>query len=190
MNILLATIIGFSLSLRTPNYQQDGLYDASIPLDYELSLNCSREKGKFTYDFKRDWERELGIEFIDTYLQVNQETGNFYTGIKYIDKQTRFLKYEQIRFGFNNKLLKVGVATDGNKTMLNFDLQKLVETEEYDYKLKLDISTDLETTIFDLLSELRIKMTDNSHIFALMKRHDYNANKSEQYKIGLGIKLK
>ena len=86
MNILLATIIGLSFSVRTPN-------DATKPLDYEFAVRASKEAGNFQYFVKRDWERELGEEYIDTQIDITESIGLWYVGVKYVDKQSKFYKY-------------------------------------------------------------------------------------------------
>ena len=85
MNILLATIIGLSFSVRTPNVTPN-------PLDYELAAKISKEQGKFTYFVKRDWERELGVEYIDTEFEISEKLNPLYIGVKYIDKQSKDYK--------------------------------------------------------------------------------------------------
>ena len=69
MNWLLATIVGLSLSVRTPN-------DDTKPLDYEIAVKSAKEQGNFQYHVKRDWERELGKKYIDTEFEVIQNIGS------------------------------------------------------------------------------------------------------------------
>ena len=91
MNILLATLIGLSFSVRTPN-------DVTKPLDYEISINSAKEAGKFQYFVKRDWGRELGEEYIDTQYEITQRMKPYYVGVKYIEKQSKDYKYSQCLF--------------------------------------------------------------------------------------------
>ena len=56
--LLLATIVSTSLSVRTPN-------DVEKKLDYEFSVKIENTNEKFRYLLKRDWERELGEKYID-----------------------------------------------------------------------------------------------------------------------------
>ena len=46
MNWLLATIIGLSFSVRTPN-------DDTKPLDYEIAVKSAKEAGNFQYFVKK-----------------------------------------------------------------------------------------------------------------------------------------
>ena len=62
--LLAAAILSTSFSVRTSN-------DDTKPLDYEFSVKGEKSKGNFTYNLKRDWERELGEEYIDDTFTFN-----------------------------------------------------------------------------------------------------------------------
>jgi len=76
-NLLLATILSTSFSVRTPN-------DDTKPLDYEYMAKAEKNEGNFTYNAKRDWERELGNKYIDDVAKFNQNIGIVYGGVDYI----------------------------------------------------------------------------------------------------------
>ena len=82
-NLLLATILSTSFSVRTPN-------DATKPLDYEFSVKAEDNDGDFTYNIKKDWERELGKKYIDDVFGFTYIVDNFYAGIDYINKLNSF----------------------------------------------------------------------------------------------------
>ena len=93
MNWLLATIIGLSFSVRTPN-------DNTKPLDYEIAVKSTKEAGKFQYFVKRDWERELGEKFEDDIIKIQHEViGYVYYGIVYVDKKSKDIK-NNLRYNF------------------------------------------------------------------------------------------
>ena len=50
--LLLSSIISFSVSVRTPN-------DDTKPLDYEYSVKADKNEGKFTYYENLDYERDI-----------------------------------------------------------------------------------------------------------------------------------
>mgnify|MGYP001590070594 CR=1 FL=1 len=76
--LLLATIISTSVSVRTPN-------DDTKPLDYEYSVKAEKNEGKFTYFEKLDYERELGEKYIDFTGNYNYKFDNkLYIGLDYI----------------------------------------------------------------------------------------------------------
>ena len=192
MNLLLATLIGLSFSVRTPN-------DATKPLDYEIAVKSAKEDGKFQYFVKRDWERELGEEYIDTEFEITQKLKPYYVGVKYMDKQSKDYKYGQARFGMASDIFNAGVAiTEDGNTMANVKLYKVVKGtpkpehplyKSIEYKIDFDLSTDLAVHIWEITSELRIYFSKNIHVFALMDKEMYNAKKDEQYKVGLGVKF-
>ena len=84
--LLLATILSTSFSVRTPN-------DDTKPLDYEYSIRGEKTEGNFTYNAKRDWERELGNKYIDDVIKFNQNVGIVYGGLDYINKQSKDINY-------------------------------------------------------------------------------------------------
>jgi len=182
MNLLLATLIGLSFSVRTPN-------DDTKPLDYEIAVKSAKEEGNFQYFVKRDWERELGEEYVDTRLEVTETIGNWYAGIKYIDKQSKFYKYSQARIGMNSKVMKVGLAVTGETTMLNMTFKQILKKDTFEYKLYLDLATDLEKEIWDIKGEARKYLTKYTHVYASFNKEFFNGQVDEQYKVGLGIKL-
>ena len=76
--LLLATIVSTSLSVRTPN-------DVEKKLDYEFSVKIENTNEKFRYLLKRDWERELGEKYIDDVFKFSHTVNNFiYYGVKQV----------------------------------------------------------------------------------------------------------
>tara|TARA_Y100000593_G_scaffold32544_1_gene64170 strand:- start:684 stop:1235 length:552 start_codon:yes stop_codon:yes gene_type:complete len=183
MNILLATIIGLSFSVRTPN-------DATKPLDYEFAVKASREAGKFQYFLKRDWERELGEEYVDTQIEVTETVNVWYAGVKYIDKQSKFYEYRQARMGFDTKIMKIGIAISGEgETLANFTFKKILKKDTFEYKIYLDFTSDLKTEIWDIKSEVRKYLNKYVNVYAMFNKEFYNGQVDEQYKVGLGVKF-
>ena len=197
MNWLLATLIGISFSVRTPN-------DDTKPLDYEIGLKSHKEQGNFQYYIKRDWERELGQKYIDTEFDIiqklNYNTGKLYGGLKYVDKESKSLKYGQGRFGVVLPLINFGLAMTTETTMMNITFKKIFKDKTLEYKLYLDYASDLEQEIWDIKGEVRKYLNKNIHVYALFNREyvggskllskDYLQSKvDEQYKVGIGIKL-
>ena len=182
MNLLLATIIGFSFSVRTSNIQPN-------PMDYEFAVKASKEKGNITYFIKKDWERELGEEYVDTQVDLTIRKKSFYTGIKYVDKQSKFYQYGQARIGLSTDIFKVGLAFTVDGTMGNFTFNKILKKDTFEYKIYLDFSTDFDKEIWDIKSEVRKYLTDYMNVFASFNKEFYNGQVDEQYKVGLGVKF-
>ena len=181
-SFFLATLIGMSFSVRTPN-------DATKPLDYEIAVKSAKEAGNFQYFIKRDWERELGEEYIDTQVEITETIGQWYAGIKYIDKQSKFYNYQQARFGMSTEVMKMGLAITGETTMLNMTFKKILKKDTFEYKFYLDLATDLKEEIWNIKSEARKYLTKHTLIYASFNKEFYNGFKDEQYKIGLAVKL-
>ena len=182
MNILLATIIGLSFSVRTPNVQPN-------PMDYEFAIRASKEAGKFQYFVKRDWERELGEEYIDTQFDITESVGQWYVGVKYVDKQSKFYQYGQARIGFSTDIFKAGLAFTIDGTMGNFTFNKILKKDTFEYKIYIDFTTDTKDEIWDIKSEVRKYFNKYVNVFAVFNKEFYNGFVDEQYKIGFGVKF-
>lgn len=183
MNILLATIIGLSFSVRTPN-------DDTKPLDYEFAVRASKENGKFQYFIKRDWERELGEKYTDTQFETSQKLHPYYIGVKHIDKQSKDYKYSQARIGLSSDIVDAGLAiTSEGSTMANMTFKKILKKDTFEYKIYIDFSSDLVTEIWEIKSEARKYLTKKTHIYASFNKEFYNGFVDEQYKIGFGMKF-
>jgi len=182
MNILLATIIGLSFSVRTPNVTPN-------PLDYEIAVHSAKEQGKFQYFIKRDWERELGEEYIDTQYEITQHLKPYYVGVKYIDKQSKDYKYSQARIGLSSDIINVGLSITDEATMVNFTFKRILKKDTFEYKIYIDFSTDLVTEIWEIKSEARKYITKRTHVYASFNKEFYNSFVDEQYKVGIGVKF-
>ena len=183
MNLLLATLIGLSFSVRTPN-------DATKPLDYEIAVKSAKEAGNFQYFVKRDWERELGEEYVDTQYESTQRMKPSYVGVKYIEKQSKDYKYGQARLGLASDILDAGLAiTEDGNTMASFTFKKILKEDTFEYKIYIDFSSDLVTEIWEIKSEARKYLTKHTHVYASFNKEFYNGFVDEQYKVGLGVKF-
>ena len=83
----LSNELSTSVSVRTPN-------DDTKPLDYEYSIKVEDTNDKFQYLLKRDWERELGEEYIDDIVNFqHQPLGYLYYGVDYVNKESKNIDY-------------------------------------------------------------------------------------------------
>ena len=81
--ILSSLVLFSSFAMRTPN-------DITIPKDdYEVSIGMRNE----TLYVKRDWERELGENYIDDEVWFIWKPENLYFKPQYVNKTSRDLKY-------------------------------------------------------------------------------------------------
>ena len=95
---------GTSFSVRTAN-------DDTQPLDYELSIKLNDTNGKFRYLLKRDWERELGEEYVDDIVNLqHQFLGHLYYGVDYVNKESKDIDYITGNIGATIGWFKAGVS--------------------------------------------------------------------------------
>ena len=185
---------GTSLSVRTPN-------DETKPLDYELSLKFSDSEGKFKYSLKRDWERELGQQYIDDVVRIqHQVLGYLYYGLDYVNKESKDISYTTGNIGATIGYFKAGVSfkeLDGEVSpLLNLaiatkaDIKDLEGNPDVTYTLSVSTKSNIsDDHIFNVQSEIKKWLTDKVNIFGLYKHEYYNKSEDFQFKVGLGVKL-
>jgi len=195
-NILLVVLVslgisaewGTSFSVRTPN-------EADKPLDYELSIKLNDTNGKVRYVLKRDWERELGVEYIDDVVNFqHQAVGHFYYGIDYVNKESKDIDYTTYNIGATIDWFKAGasfkVVDDEISPLLNLAVSTKLKEDDLEYILSISAKTDIsENHIFNIKSEVKKWLTERINVFALYKHEYYNEKEDFQFKVGLGIKL-
>ena len=191
MNSLLSGLILFtSFAMRTPN-------DESIKKDdYELSLGF---KSKTMY-LKRDWERELGQNYIDDEIWFEWKPGLLYIKPQYVNKTSRDLKYGKadIRyrqgdysFGYtglySDETFESGVSIGVvKKKEINHTLSLQAKWDGYyfrDEALGID-RFDMEETV-----SLNWKLTEKLILNNVFDYNDIKDKKYYKFKIGLEYKL-
>ena len=186
---------GTSFSVRTPN-------DATKPLDYELSIKLSDTNGKVKYLFKRDWERELGEEYIDDVVNFQHEAlGYLYYGVDYVNKQSKSIDYITYNVGATIGYFKAGVSF---KQTDEYDLAPLLDlavstkadikdldgNPDITYLLSISAKSDIsDNHIFNIKSEVKKWLSKRINVFGLYKHEYYNEKEDFQFKVGLGVKL-
>ena len=193
--LLLATILSTSFSVRTAN-------DVDKPLDYEFSVRAENNEGKFKYNIKKDWERELGVQYIDDIANFSHNPYDaFYYGIDYVSKESKDIFYTTYNVGVQSKAgLKFGLALkeqDGEiKPLANLGLATGADIKDENgnpnisYNVGLSVKTDLnDNNIFNMKSEVKKWFTKKVNIFGLYKHEYYNEKEDFQFKVGIGVKL-
>ena len=185
--LFLASVLSTSFSVRTPN-------DNVKPLDYEFSIKAEDKKGKFTYNLKRDWERELGEKYIDDVFKFSHNGYDvFYYGIDYVNKESKDISYVTKNFGlqfFDKVGVKVGVSVKDSDELFSTSFTKNLKKDNLEYFFNLSIKTDLgDVHIFNLKSDVKKWLTKNINVFGLYKHEYYNEKEDFQFKVGLGVKL-
>ena len=190
----LSTEWGTSFSVRTAN-------DESKPLDYELSIKLEDKEGKFKYFIKRDWERELGEEYIDDIVNFQHQVISYlYYGIDYVNKESKDINYTTYNIGADIGYFKAGVSfkeiDDEIRPLLNLGYKTSLKQKDLDgnddieYNVTITAKSDIgENNIINLKSEVKKWLTPRINIFGLYKHEYYNEQEDFQFKVGLGVKL-
>ena len=190
----LSTELGTSFSVRTAN-------DDTKPLDYELSIKLNDTNGKFRYLLKRDWERELGEEYVDDIVNLqHQFLGHLYYGVDYVNKESKDIDYITGNIGATIGWFKAGVSfkeSDGEVSpLLNLALSTKADVKDLDgnpditYLLSISAKSDIsDNHIFNIKSEVKKWLTKRINVFGLYKHEYYNEKEDFQFKVGLGVKL-
>jgi len=183
--LLLATIISTSISVRTPN-------DEDKPLDYEFSVKAEKNEGKFTFYEKVDYERELGEYYIDITGKYNYKfDNNLFIGLDYVDKESKDIFYTTYNVGWQHKSgFKLGLSIKETEPLLDVGYNKKFKTDKLEYLVGLAIKSDLkDNNIFNIKSEVKKWFTEKINVFGLYKHEYYNKKQDFQFKVGVGVKL-
>ena len=181
--LLLALILSTSFSVRTPN-------DDTKPLDYEFSVKAEKNEGNFTYNLKRDWERELGEKYEDITWKINQKSSILYGGIDHVNKESKDIKYTIYNLGLHHKSgLKIGLSMKEDVPLLSAGFSKKLKKDDLEYNIGLSIKSNFkDDNIFNVKSEIK-KWYGKFNIFGLYKHEYYNEKEDFQFKVGVGVKL-
>ena len=148
--LLLALILSTSFSVRTPN-------DDTKPLDYEFSVKAEKNEGNFTYNAKRDWERELGTEYVDDVISFNHKFKFLYYGVDYINKESKDIFYTTHNTGIQHSSgLKVGLSFKEDVVLLSTGFNKKLKKDDLEYNIKLSFKSNFDDSdIYSIKSELK-----------------------------------
>ena len=188
LSLGIASEWGTSVSVRTPNEEDK-------PLDYELSIKLNDTNGKFQYLLKRDWERELGEQYIDDVVKIqHQVIGHLYCGVDYVNKESKDIDYTTLNIGATIDYFKAGVSfkvVDNEVSpLLNLALSTKLKKEDLEYNVGVSVKSDIgDNNIFNLKSEVKKWLTDKLNIYGIYKHEYYNKQEDFQFKVGLGVKL-
>ena len=185
---------GTSISVRTPN-------DVNKPLDYELSIKLDDNEGKFRYNLKRDWERELGEKYIDDVVNFQHSIIPYlYYGVDYVNKESKDIDYTTLNIGATIDYFKAGasfkVIDDEVSPLLNLalltkaDIKDLDDNPDITYTLSISVKSNIsDDHILNIKSEVKKWITSRVNIFGLYKHEYYNEKEDFQFKVGIGVKL-
>ena len=182
--LFLSTVLSFSVSVRTPN-------DDTKPLDYEFSVKGEKSKGNFTYNLKRDWEREHGEKHTDDIANFSHNPYDaFYYGIDYVNKESKDIFYTTYNTGIQHSSgVKIGLSVKEDVPLLSAGFSKKLKKDDLEYNVGLSFKSNFEDDdIYSIKSELK-KWFGKFNIFGLYKHEYYNKREDFQFKVGIGVKL-
>ena len=182
--LLLSSILSFSVSVRTPN-------DDTKPVDYEYSVKAEKNEGKFTYLEKLDYERELGINYLDFTGNYNYKfDNNLFIGLNYVDKESKQIFYTIYNLGWQHDTgFKIGLSVKDETPLLDVGYNRKIKNDDIEYLVGISFKTDLDENIINVKSEVKKWFTEKVNIFALYKHEYYNTQEDFQFKVGIGVKL-
>ena len=188
---MLSSLVLFtSFAMRTPN-------DTSINVDdYEITLGFRNEQ----MYFKRDWERELGENYIDDEIWFEWKPQNLYFKPQYVNKTSRDLKYGKADIRYLNCDYSVGYtgmyADDKFESGVSMGISK---KKEINSKFSMEAKWDGYLFRNELTGESRFDMEDYAKInwkinekLTLTNIFDYNDVKGKKYykfKVGVEYEL-
>lgn len=191
MNSLLSGLILFgSFAMRTPN-------DTTIPKDdYEVSIGFKNE----TIYFKRDWERELGENYIDDEMWFEWKPENLYFKPQYINKESHELQYGKADIRYRKGDYSVGYT--GMYSDEKFESGLSIG---HSYKKEINHTLSIETKFdgrwfrdeltgydrFDWEEDIRVnyKLTDNITLSNILDYNDVKDVKHYKFKVGIEYKF-
>ena len=190
-SLLAGTILFTSFAMRTPNIQPN-------PDDYEFSLGFSNQ----FYHLNRQWERELGNNYIDGILWFKYES-KFYLKPEYLDKQSKSVKYLKLDWRKTLKYVNFGFTTrsddDDLKNYSTFfsgqikrtaEIKKWVILGSFDgYLVPNDNDNFNEILEYEAVFDVKYKLTENILIYNLGKFNKLQGQRYYKAKIGLEFKL-
>ena len=188
---MLSSLVLFtSFAMRTPN-------DTSINVDdYEVTLGFKSEK----MYLKRDWERELGENYIDDEVWFEWKPQNLYIKPQYVNKTSRDLKYGKADVRYRNGDYSIGYtglySDDKFESGVSMGVSK---KKEINGRLSLEAKWDgyyfrdelTGISRFDMedYAKLNWKINDKLSLTNIFDYNDVKGKKYYKFKVGLEYEL-
>ena len=188
--LLSGLVLFTSFAMRTPN-------DASINLDdYEITLGFRNEQ----MYFKRDWERELGENYIDDEIWFEWKPKNLYFKPQYVNKTSRDLKYGKADVRYRSGNYSIGYtglySDDKFESGISMGFSKKKEvTDRFSMEVKWDgyYFRDELTGVsrFDMedYAKLNWKLNDKLSLTNILDYNDVKCKQYYKFKVGLEYEL-
>jgi len=189
-SLLIGLTLFGSVAVRTPNIQPN-------PDDYEVSIGAQHDN----YYFNRQWERELGTEYIDDNAWVIIKHNEFYFKPEYLNKESKDLTYIKVDWRYAWKRWTLGWTTrsdDPNfsdfSTFFSVGYKK---KKMYGERLEVEVSFDgyfppdedgnatIDNFEFEDKFKISWKVTDHVRIYNIGEI--YKLNQIDFHKVKIGI---
>lgn len=192
---LLPLLMSFSLSMRSPNI-------APNPMDYEMAY--SMQKADTAY-VELEFERENGINYFDKETWLIKRIGHFSIKERYLEKQSRELKFNSLDFRYNHKGWSAGYALKHIEKELypthnlivgwkSKSISKDFLVVAFSANSFIDISTDFQSNIPAISTQneakFRLNAWENISISFLIKYERLKDDYDYQIKTSVNLELK
>ena len=194
LDSLLAGVMLFSsFALRTPNVQPN-------PDDYEVSIGLTHKN----YHINRQWERELGVKYIDDLIWAKLEDGVYFKP-EYMNKESQGVKYLKLdwrrkflgaSWGFTTrstdeslKIYETFASVGMSKKKTYWDKVEVEAT--FDGYLPPDENGDTDLKNFEFEDKFKVswKLTDKIRIYNLGEISRLKGKEFYKGKIGIEVSL-
>jgi hypothetical protein len=194
LDSLLAGVMLFSsFAVRTPNVQPN-------PDDYEVSIGVNHP----AYHFNRQWERELGTEYIDDLFWIKLEDVMYFKP-EYMNKESKNIKYAKldwrreflgITWGFTTrstdddlKIYETFASVGMSKKKSYWDIVDVEVT--FDGYLPPDENGDTKLENFEFEDKFKVswKLTDKIRLYNLGEISRLKGKEFYKAKIGIEYNL-
>ena len=191
-SLLVGVMLFSSFAIRTPNVQPN-------PDDYEVSIGLNHPN----YYINRQWERELGEQYIDDLVWVKLEGAGAYFKPEYMNKESQKVKYMKMDWRKSWKGVTLGFTTRSTTDELDlyetFASVGISKKKTYDDKVDIEVTFDGylppdeigDNTTFEYEDKFKVsyKITEKIRLYNLGEVSKLKGKSYYKGKIGIEITL-
>ena len=191
-SLLTGIMLFSSFAIRTPNVQPN-------PDDYEISIGLNHPN----YYINRQWERELGEQYIDDLVWAKLEGGGVYFKPEYMNKESQKVKYMKMDWRKSWKGVTLGFTTRSTTDELDlyetFASVGISKKKTYGEKVDIEVTFDGylppdevgDNTTFEYEDKFKVsyKMTEKIRLYNLGEVSKLKGKSYYKGKIGIEITL-
>lgn len=189
-SLLIGLTLFGSVAVRTPNVQPN-------PDDYEISIGVKQDN----YYINRQWERELGTEYIDDNAWVILKHNEFYFKPEYMNKESKNVEYIKVDWRYAWKRWTVGWTTRSADTSFGdfstFFSVGYKKKKTYGEKFEVEVSFDgyfppdengdNTASNFEFEDKFKVSWKATDHVRLYNIGEIYRIRNQEFYKIKWGV---